>query len=224
MLPKAKVHHCFQQHINESMPPRKCTNGCNKKGRLCDCIKCKCRELISYSAADKMVKSGEAAWLVLSKTLIDLKEVCPICAGEESSKKSCQNCGKTGEVQSKRYVNTCGTDIVLVSGGCEDKRGHSVFQSVKSKQTPRTATIDEEHIFQAYVYGKKEQQERIQAYGEMILENLNSLIVPYRFDPTEGDLIFAFGPDDRSESTNWRDGVSRTSDYEESIKEEDNND
>jgi hypothetical protein len=63
-----------------------------------------------------------------------------------------------------------GTDIVLVTAGSPDDKGVLVYRPVKAKQTPRVATIEEEHIYRAYVDNVAEEQARIEEYGLQILQ------------------------------------------------------
>lgn len=65
-------------------------------------------------------------------------------------------------------------DIVLVSQLPEDET-EKKRSSVLKKKTPRVATIEAPHIERAYVYGKKEAQQRIEQYGEMVAYELYDL-------------------------------------------------
>jgi hypothetical protein len=149
---KSTVEHvCFSQHLNEKKP-RKCT----------------CRKRLTLAQATAKVKDGFAEWIILSTTTTTGKEPCPICAGGPT-KKSCQNCDKTGEVEIAYITYKYGNDIVLVTAGTPEN-GKVTYRSVKSKKTPRVATIEKSHIERAYVSGNKDEQERIEAYGLMTLQ------------------------------------------------------
>ena len=201
----SKVHYCFSQHLNESLPPRKCLGACAKNKRRCSCKRCKCREEVSLSRAHQLVKSGVAQWVLLKKEPVEIKKICPICTNDELLKKSCLLCRKTGEVVTTEYVQHQSNDIVMVTTGSGDEN-EQVFRSVMSKQTPRVATIEEAHIIRAYVNGYPEDRERIEVYGKTNKDFLESLIVPFKPDPFEGRTVFTFGADDRSVSTSWNDG------------------
>jgi hypothetical protein len=147
----SREHSCFSQHLNEKKPKR-----------------CRCRKRISLSDATKQVEKGFAQWLIVSQTLVDIKEICHVCT--DKTKKGCQNCKGTGEVLKTYPLVIHGTDIVLVSSASANEDGSLVFRSVKALKTPRVATIEEEHITRAYVYNNKDEQERIEEYGLMTLQ------------------------------------------------------
>jgi hypothetical protein len=194
-----RVHYCFSQHLNESLPPRKCYGSCSKNKRRCTCNKCKCREQVSPSRANQLVKSGAAEWVVLRKDPVEVKNICSMCSNDDILKKSCPTCNKTGEVTTTVLLPVYSSDIVMVTSGSGDP-GHEVFRSVMSKQTPRVATIEYAHIQRAYVNEYPEDIERIEVYGKTNEEFIRSLIVPFIPDPWEGRTVFTFGPDDRTQA------------------------
>jgi hypothetical protein len=147
--------------------------------------------------ARMLVESGDAEWLVLKKDPVEVEHICPICAGDDLLKKSCQRCKKTGKIVLIHYSLVRTNDIVRVTQGSGED-GCEVFRSVLAKQTPRVATIELAHIFRAYVNGYIEDQQRINEYGKMGAEFLKSLIVPFKPDPFEGRVLFPFGADERS--------------------------
>lgn len=149
---QSKEHSCFSQNLGEQKPKR-----------------CRCRKKLSLAEATKQVERGFAQWLILSRTFTTVKEICIICANEKF-KKNCQNCKGAGEVEKSYPHDVLGIDIVLVTTGALNDDGVLVYRSVKSKQTPRVATIEKAHIYRAYVDGDKEEQERIEVYGELILQ------------------------------------------------------
>jgi hypothetical protein len=149
---QSKEHSCFSQNLGETKPRR-----------------CRCRKRLSLAEATKQVERGFAQWLILSRTFTTVKEICIVCANEKF-KKSCQNCHGTGEVEKSYPHDILGTDIVLVTTGALNDDGIPVYRSVKAKQTPRVATIEKSHIEKAYLEGNKEETERIEIYGLMILE------------------------------------------------------
>jgi hypothetical protein len=191
------VHYCFSQHLNEILPPKKCGNGCRKRLKKCVCKRCTCRQEISVAKATLLVQEGEAQWVIIRKDPIAIKKICDMCLNDDILKRSCPNCGKTGNVEAVVLSPVRGEDIVMVSTGSGEP-GSEMFRSVMSKQTPRVATIELSHIIRAYVNGYQEDQERIEEYGRMDSQFLKGLVVPYRPDPDEGRTIFTFGVDERS--------------------------
>jgi hypothetical protein len=148
----SRVHYCFSQHLNESKPRT-----------------CRCRKKVPLLEATKLVERGLAQWIVLSTKYLTGKEPCPMCLNT-AAKKNCQHCGKTGEVEKTYPIRKHGDDIVLVSVGSEGKDGKTTYRSVLALKTPRVATVEKSHIERAYVDGNKDEIERIEAYGLMILE------------------------------------------------------
>lgn len=200
-----RVHYCFSQHLNESLPPRRCTGAC-QKGRKkgvrppCTCKKCKCRRIVSIDGARELVESGEAEWVIIKRNPIRTPRICPLCANDDLLKKSCSNCNKTGEIIEIVFSPERINDIVMVVRGSGEP-GHEVFRSVVAKQTPRVATIEYAHIQRAYVNGYPEDQERIEEYGKSNKDFLESLIVPFQLDPWEGRTIFTFGAEGRTQGS-----------------------
>jgi hypothetical protein len=115
-----------------------------------------------------MVKNGEARWIVLGRTQGEIDAVCPLCLAD-SEVKNCANCRGSGKVRATDIVEEYGEDIVLVSRAAVDKKERK-YRPALAMKTPRVATIEEEHIELAYVYGVKEAQERIEEYGRLILD------------------------------------------------------
>jgi hypothetical protein len=115
-----------------------------------------------------MVKNGEARWIVLGRTQGEIDAVCPLCSADPEVK-NCANCRGSGKVRVTDIVEEYGEDIVLVSRAAVDKKERK-YRPALAMKTPRVATIEEEHIELAYVYGVKEAQERIEEYGRLILD------------------------------------------------------
>lgn len=152
----SKVHHCNDQiKVAEDRmePPAK---------------KCRCRKYVSLRVATQMVKDGEASWVVLARKYVPIMEVCSLCKSDPEVK-GCANCEGRGKVPGTEVIETEGEDIVLVSRLPADKREKKRSSALAAK-TPRVATIEEEHIELAYVYGVKEAAERIEEYGRLILD------------------------------------------------------
>ena len=172
------VHACFSQNLNEQKPK-----------------KCHCRQRMSLSEATEEVSRGSAEWLILtSKTHTD-RQICPICLNAET-KKTCQNCAQTGEIDEIHLVNAYSSDIVLVSVGSLNASGTTTYRHALALKTPRVATIEKAHIERAYVYNNQEEQERIEAYG---MDTLQTRIDMGITDEPEGDAktwtgrIFDYG-------------------------------
>lgn len=192
-----KVHYCFSQHLNESLPSRKCTSSCSKNKKRCECKKCKCREEATFTRAHQLVQSGAAEYVIIRKEPVDIKLICSMCANDDLLKRSCSACNKTGEIIRTEMVPVRSNDIVMVTTGSGES-GHEVFRSVMAKQTPRVATIEFAHIQRAYVNEYPEDILRIEEYGKSNRDFLASLIAPFIPDPNEGRCLFTFGPDERT--------------------------
>ena len=192
-----RLHTCFQQHLNEAMPSRKCTGACGKKKKRCDCKRCKCREEVSFARTHQLVQSGAAEYITIRKEPVQLKQVCSMCTNDDLLKKSCSNCNKTGEIMVTVLSLVRSSDIVIVTTGSGEP-GHEVFRSVMSGKTPRVATIEFAHIQRAYVNGYEEDIQRIEEYGKLGQDLLRNLIVPFRPDPWEGRTLFSFSRDERT--------------------------
>jgi hypothetical protein len=122
---------------------------CNQKieGYIAD--RCRCRRFVTREKAEEMMDDGYAAKVITSIRTVEIKEPCPICAGLENLKKSCNLCKKTGEALRKK---------------CHAEYGEDIYMRPFLK-TPRTATIEEEHIEYAYVKGDRDAIRRIDLYN-----------------------------------------------------------
>ena len=149
---KSTVHTCHNQHLGEQKPK-----------------KCTCRKKISLAEATKQVEKGFAQWILKGQTTTTTTEICPICSNGDT-KKTCQNCKKTGEVEVSHQVKSFGTDIVLVTAGTANDDGDLVYKPVLALKTPRVATVEAPHIVRAYVNNVIEEQERIEIYGLLTLQ------------------------------------------------------
>jgi hypothetical protein len=211
----SRVHSCFSQHLGESLPSRRCTNGCNRRScfrdckargveclcRRCSCVKCGCKKLIDLSAAREEVQEGRAQWVIVKVNDIIIPKICSMCGNDDLLKKSCLKCFHLGTELETVSIPIFGTDIVLSSEvEIREEKGikKEISRTAIAKRTPRVATIEKAHMERAYVSGDKEEQERIAAYGESNLEFLNSLIAPFREDPYPDRPIFVFAQDLRT--------------------------
>jgi hypothetical protein len=163
--------------------------------------------LLDLTAARTEVQQGRAQWVKVNENDVVIPKTCPMCGNDDTLKKSCLKCLWTGTVLETVIVPVYGTDIVLSSEvEIREEKGvkREISRTAIAKRTPRVATIEKAHMERAYLFGGDQtERERIEAYGEMNKEFFDSLIVPFREDPTEGRLIFCFSPDERSKSTTW---------------------
>jgi hypothetical protein len=157
----SKVHHCTGQinvaeERNEPPAPR-----------------CRCRKFVSIDVATAMVDAGEASWVVIKRTRGNADMACEMCIGDKSVT-NCAGCKGKGLVNMPVIWDEYNNDIVLVSQLPGDKT-EKKRSSVLKKKTPRVATVERAHIERAYVYLKKEAEERIELYGESIVWSLQEL-------------------------------------------------
>jgi hypothetical protein len=73
-----------------------------------------------------------------------------------------------------------------------------IVMLVNRVQTPRVDLITKADIERAYVDGNNNYIKHIEELHNMIMEERAKLIVPFQEDPTEGRLLFPFGPDQRT--------------------------
>ncbi len=146
-MKKSRVHSCITQEMvaMQKIEPRR--------------TKCKCKKEVDYKEADGMVKRGEALWFVVARERGFQETSCRLCNGREPSS-TCDICKGTGLMKNAAVWDTYTTDIVLVNHRTKSNR----------VSTPKTPTIEEEHIERAYIEGNKEAKERIEEYGMLILE------------------------------------------------------
>ncbi len=70
--------------------------------------------------------------------------------------------------------------------------------TLRAAKTPRVATIEEQHIENAYVNGYQWAIDRINEWGFLANEVLQSLIVPERPSPLDGHCLFLSSGDERT--------------------------
>jgi len=129
---------------------------------------CRCRKFIPLSKATKMVKDGEASWVVVKRKSGYAEITCSMCGGDKTVV-NCANCGGKGVAIEYVVWNQFNNDVVLISELPKDET-EKKRTSVLKKKTPRVATIEKAHIYRAYVDGNKEAAERIEEYGRLVLE------------------------------------------------------
>lgn len=152
----SKIHHCIgEEYVSQGIaePPA---------------AKCRCKKYIGLSAATAMVKNGEARWIVTKRTQGVMNDTCHLCHGDPEMK-NCANCGGQGTVIVAAVIEEYGDDIVLVSRLAVDKKERK-YRPALAMKTPRVATIEENHIYLAFIEGVKEAQIRIEEYGRLILD------------------------------------------------------
>lgn len=174
---KSRTHWCYSQELGEPKPKR-----------------CSCRKYIDLAEATILVNSGMAQWVIVDWIKVAEKtEICTICLNDGILKKSCKNC-TNGLIYTPVYhPKYHPKDIVVTSVASIDERnGKTVYRSARALKTPRVATIERSHCERAYVSGDQDEIDRIEAYGELGREFINSLMAPFREDPTEGRILFCF--------------------------------
>lgn len=191
----SRVHHCTGQiNVAEERNEPPAPN-------------CRCRKFISIEEATAMVDGREASWVVVKRTRGLAQVVCKLCSGDKSVK-NCAGCSGKGLAPQSVVWDEYNNDIVLVSQLPEDKT-EKKRSSVLKKKTPRVATIEKAHIERAYVYGKKEAQERIEQYGELIVWGLQELGAEIINGQTE-EIIF---PGKVEPKDNAKKGIGRDYDW-----------
>jgi hypothetical protein len=140
--------------------------------------KCKCRKFATLAKAEQLKDDGFAANVVISYKTIKIEDICPICSNDSNLKKSCNLCGKTGQVLKEKHSFEYGEDIYMTP-----------FQ-----RTPRTATIEEEHIEYAFIKGDRDAVRRIELYHQLDQLSLAKLGAELR-DPKTGDILFEGTPE-----------------------------
>jgi len=73
-----------------------------------------------------------------------------------------------------------------------------IVMIVNRSQTPRVDLISEPDIERAYVDNREDYKIYIEEVHKMIMEERAKLIAPFQDDPTNGRLLFPFGPDQRT--------------------------
>ena len=128
--------------------------------------KCRCREIVNWKVADKMVKEGLAKWFVVARERGTQTITCPLCGPTDPSD-SCEICKGSGvKTDAPAVWDTYTDDIVLLSRD-------------RNLSTSRTPTIEKGHIVRAYVEEIEEAQIRIEEYGYLI-HDARAFVGPFR--------------------------------------------
>ena len=152
----SRIHYCHGQEavvLGEQEPPAK---------------KCRCRKIISLADATSLVKVGEAKWVVKERKRGEKSVICRLCRAD-AEVKNCAQCNGTGKQTVSFVEDIPGLDIVYTSSDPVDEKETKKRKWLAPK-TPRVATIEEEHIYLAYVEGLPEAAERIEEYGRLIID------------------------------------------------------
>ena len=170
---------------------------CNQKSEGFIEGKCRCRKFVSHEKASELIDNGTAASIIVSFKRIEVKRVCPICNGLDNFKRRCHLCSSTGLVSEPEILYTYGEDIYMRP----------------FLETPRTATIEEEHIEYAYIKGDRDAIKRIDLYNglnKVALAQLGAAII----DKRTGEVLFEGTPEPKDDP---KKGEGRTHDYGRSI-------
>lgn len=71
----------------------------------------------------------------------------------------------------------------------EETQGNEKISSAYAKKTPRVHTIEKADMERAYVNQYREDQERIETYGQLSIEVVQEMIAPWREDPFAGRAL-----------------------------------
>lgn len=163
----SRVHHCFAQELCEPRPKR-----------------CNCRKLVRREYAEAMVSNSEAQRIILKR--VDTGRVvaqqCRICLNTLQLAGSCRLCAGSGFITEPVFeLFYHPTDVVLISvlspATCNNYGVvYHIDVATLMKKTPRVETIERQHIERAYVSEDTTESERIELYGEMNKQELQSLI------------------------------------------------
>lgn len=121
--------------------------------------KCRCRKFVDLEKASQLIDDGYAKNVIESFKKIEVKEICSLCGASENYKKTCKFCNSTGEIVKTALLAVYGQNIYMRP----------------FLKTPRTATIEAEHIDYAYVKGDRDAIKRIDLYQELTSMSLVEL-------------------------------------------------
>lgn len=144
-----RVHHCISQERiaqgTEEPPARKC----------------RCRKFISLQEATRLVKLGEASWVVVGRKRGEEEINCRLCKADPEVK-NCARCRGTGKETVPYEDDVYGNDIVytnpehhgdavLKSFGLDSQTESRKIQYATKARIQHFPTIDATHILRAYV-------------------------------------------------------------------------
>lgn len=153
---------------------------------------CRCKQLVDYDEANKLVKRGEASWVVTGiKAVVKVEVDCPLCANKtEAEKKTlvvCGDCKGTGKVTESREILSYNNDIVLLSSIAVDPKNKRHRWNTRNK-TPRVPTIEAKHIDRAFVVLAKNPDE----FREVKRKQPKRTLPPRDSGITVRDMEFAY--------------------------------
>jgi hypothetical protein len=153
------LHTCFDQSKNEPRPK-----------------KCKCRKRVGDLEALAFIENGIAEWILDYRNL----QPCPDCGITPVSR--CGDCGGTGR-HGAVPCKKCAKELYLQNSctrcggpGMVPTRTRNLVMVVRAHKTPRVHTIEKADIERAYIDGKQEDIDRINAWGELSQEVLVGLM------------------------------------------------
>lgn len=123
--------------------------------------KCNCRKRVSKEKAQELIDLGLVEWIITNWVYNDeQKKLVPVHHAWH---------------------------LVYSSAAPED--AESIVHAGYALKTPRVQTIEKAHIERSVVDGKQEDIDRIEEWGRMSREVIESLIVPFMPDPMEGRCL-----------------------------------
>ena len=134
--------------------------------------KCRCREFISKEQAATEVALGVAQYVNIVDKVVEIEDACPTCGAIDPYRKNCTQCSGSGRTIVKRPIIVRGEDIIRTVS-LDGKR------NTKTTQVKKSPTIEKAHIERSYVSGNKDEQQRIEYYGQSQREFIESLISGY---------------------------------------------
>jgi hypothetical protein len=155
--------------------------------------KCRCKQVINYEEANDRVKRGEALWVVTKRERGAEERICTHCHGVDP--RACDRCKGTGKINVAVVWDDYNGDIAMINHRTKSNR----------ISTPKTPTIESEHILRFVVFEgeadktAKEAKERIEEYGRMIQWSLQELGAELRAAKT-GEILI----EGRPEPANFR--------------------
>jgi hypothetical protein len=117
---------------------------CFQKEHPLSPVRCRCRKYVTTEIAAKLIAEGSAQYVVKRWQDVISEEQCIICNGDDKLVRSCPACFKTGRARVLRQIPVFGEDIITSVG----ERGKRLTNTT-AKKTPRSPTIESNHILRA---------------------------------------------------------------------------
>lgn len=134
---------------------------------------CTCRKYVTVEKAEQLKENGLASHIISSHKQIEVEGECGICGADQQLKKSCRVCNKTGIAFNKKDHFEYSEDLYM----------RPILR------TPRTATIEKNHIEYAYIKLDKDAAKRIELYHQSDKLALAKLGAEIRDSRTQNILI-----------------------------------